>query len=1320
MADTINTTGIIDTGTGSDFALKIPDQTQLPLVKFAQDPDNPANLLATLPNGEIQSFPDYLALSQAGLPPALSLVDGTVIEGEDILALVDEINYDLLAPAAGPEGPNATGGGAGFTPYTSGLLGDQLNHGPFSGDPGGLPETKAPEYELHLATAVGGVVVDIDVIDAATGVAGGGYEDGQPNQHLGDDESSPMKVEVSVIVTSADTEMVSLTLSGIPEGFSLYVGGTLPGHEVPVTDGSYLIDLDGMTSEEQSALLDTIYLTGPEDSDTDFTLYAEALFSTPSGELLVPAETVVALDAVADMPLIPELEEGPVYEDIAYAGFDEVRQGYGDHLPPTDVPGSRADEPEPSAYAVSIAAVFDDVVDSSEHHMLFARVPDGWTLIDGSDGYRGTLEVTTNSIVYLGTSYPKTLAGLTDLLIDAGLETTDLSGLFAADGSAADGQLINLPAGVSYAMFYLTADEMVSNGDSPTSPSYTANVTLTLQAPDRWDMEEGEGWQVVGDTIGFVPEDTDGDGEADSGVMIGDSGVVEFNIPTYALAMDVPSETGTEITYGNNLSLVSAGTVSVTVDPVHGQLYTEASAGFEDGDSGDMIGIEAERQDAVEATDDGYVGYENDTGVPEGQIALHISFAIPDNEWLTQLEITGVRTDASVIAESGNITITNNGGGSWTLTPVGTSLTQGDLDGLAIQLNEMSDGETDDDTDMDLDVTARFYDPDTGHSLVRGGEILVTVDAVAEQAIILPPDPETGFNFSYSEDNPVFVPDTEQMVDGEPLYGIGFSAMTTDDDGSEGIVRIILDPAGDVMFSAVDDLTAINLVIDGQLVTEGAALQIRTDSGLVDATASFDAAGSLTLIFNPDDQIQRVDLTASDTDAGLQVRLPRNASMEMSIDAQVLTQETVTDEEITFENNQALESQTISLVVTPVNDPPVAMHDAESLVDHFAAEVTIPGADLLANDYDPDADGLTIIGIDDSNLVGATATLVDGNVVLTNDMNGSSGFGAYTLFVEGDADYGDTIATAMVLPRINFGPLLPGTPARGHFPNTQWPLANARVKATIENETDDDVNFYQIEMIAGETLIVDIDLAVGQDSLAPIVEIYDSAGTKVDEGTVPTSGNPHEPWLNFTPATDGLYFVKVFADTSAGDRLIEGSYEMNLTIDNRIDYPSEISGSFTYTITDGHGEQSTATVIVDDAMIGSPDADEIIGTDLADILQGLAGNDSLTGGGGNDVLIGGSGADEFIYTSMDDGDDAIYDFNPAADTINLDALFDQLGLLAGERDAVINDQSNWSGGADDVLKLTIADASSEVSITFDDLGMDDLDEVKAQIITDES
>src|SRR5262249_57779487 len=92
----------------------------------------------------------------------------------------------------------------------------------------------------------------------------------------------------------------------------------------------------------------------------------------------------------------------------------------------------------------------------------------------------------------------------------------------------------------------------------------------------------------------------------------------------------------------------------------------------------------------------------------------------------------------------------------------------------------------------------------------------------------------------------------------------------------------------------------------------------------------------------------------------------------------------------------------------------------------------------------------------------------------------------------------------------------------------------------------------------------------------------------------------------------------------------------------------------------------------------------ITGNGAANSLDGGAGNDTLIGGAGNDTLTGGTGNDQIDvssgndtvrYTSTLDGTDVVNGFDGNAsggqDVLNLDALFDSLGIAAANRAAHI-------------------------------------------------
>ena len=114
------------------------------------------------------------------------------------------------------------------------------------------------------------------------------------------------------------------------------------------------------------------------------------------------------------------------------------------------------------------------------------------------------------------------------------------------------------------------------------------------------------------------------------------------------------------------------------------------------------------------------------------------------------------------------------------------------------------------------------------------------------------------------------------------------------------------------------------------------------------------------------------------------------------------------------------------------------------------------------------------------------------------------------------------------------------------------------------------------------------------------------------------------------------------------------------------------SDGFTYTISDGHGGSSTATVNLTinevnyvtnstsgaDNLIGTVNKDFISGLQGNDTLQGLGDNDTLDGGDGNDFLDGGVGSDSLIggkgndtYTVDSIGDTIVEGLNAGTDLV---------------------------------------------------------------------
>jgi Ca2+-binding RTX toxin-like protein len=169
------------------------------------------------------------------------------------------------------------------------------------------------------------------------------------------------------------------------------------------------------------------------------------------------------------------------------------------------------------------------------------------------------------------------------------------------------------------------------------------------------------------------------------------------------------------------------------------------------------------------------------------------------------------------------------------------------------------------------------------------------------------------------------------------------------------------------------------------------------------------------------------------------------------------------------------------------------------------------------------------------------------------------------------------------------------------------------------------------------------------------------------------------------------------------DSMAGGTGDDHYGIDNAGDKISEIGGSGRDAIESsvafnlnengktvfGEFEDLTLTGTGAIAGTGNALANLIEGNSAANTLTGNAGDDTLIGGAGNDVLIGGAandhldasiGNDTIRYTSVLDGHDVVDGFDGDAaggqDVLNLDALFDSLGIVAAQRNAHVSTVDN--------------------------------------------
>ena len=218
------------------------------------------------------------------------------------------------------------------------------------------------------------------------------------------------------------------------------------------------------------------------------------------------------------------------------------------------------------------------------------------------------------------------------------------------------------------------------------------------------------------------------------------------------------------------------------------------------------------------------------------------------------------------------------------------------------------------------------------------------------------------------------------------------------------------------------------------------------------------------------------------------------------------------------------------------------------------------------------------------------------------------------------------------------------------------------------------------------------------------ITVHDLTGTDVTQVAIDLAGTPNGT------AGDGKVDT-ITLDGIAGNDIIDLSLVGNEIVVNGL----------AAQVTIDHADKSDLLVI--DGSAGSDFIDahglaaghiglQLFGGDGGDVLIGSAGNDTLEGGTGNDELDGGLGNDSFRYSSPLDGHDVIDSFDGNAsggqDTLNLDALFDSLGVAAADRagrvsiadhGATVDVAIDLDGNAANGFELTAATLNTNDAIT---------------------
>jgi len=345
-----------------------------------------------------------------------------------------------------------------------------------------------------------------------------------------------------------------------------------------------------------------------------------------------------------------------------------------------------------------------------------------------------------------------------------------------------------------------------------------------------------------------------------------------------------------------------------------------------------------------------------------------------------------------------------------------------------------------------------------------------------------------------------------------------------------------------------------------------------------------------------------------------------------------------------------------------MNTAPIA-NDDTVLTDELSVTV-----DVLANDYDPDDDVLTIT-----------------NAVVLSGL--------------GDVEFTDTDITftpsgstqAMISYTI--------TDSFGHYANA---LLTVNVSPTGGGNTPPIANHDFVVTTVNEPVTVDV---LANDSDADGDTLFLNY-IEIDNKKVGTVNVNEDNTVTFSPTLDFIGDVVItyrIADTAAASATASLIVAVSGVIDGD-EFSNTLTGSSADDVLSGmEGNDKLFGNHGDDLLDGGDDNDSLVGGNGDDWLEGGDGNDTLAGGLGDDLLMGGDGSDQYLF-GLGDGQDII-------DNLGDDDTVDQLVLRIGIDSSMIELQ----GDSDNTDDLIIAIKGTTDRVSIQDYFVDEsyqLDEIK--------
>lgn len=482
--------------------------------------------------------------------------------------------------------------------------------------------------------------------------------------------------------------------------------------------------------------------------------------------------------------------------------------------------------------------------------------------------------------------------------------------------------------------------------------------------------------------------------------------------------------------------------------------------------------------------------------------------------------------------------------------------------------------------------------------------------------------------FSISENANVVATVSAIDIDGDLVsYAIvgGADAALFTIDSSTGVLSFISAPDFeaaddadgdnnyDVVVSATDGsflvTSAITVTIgnanEAPLLTSASQFSVHENSSAVGSVAASDIDGD-AIVYSIIGGADALLFTIDATTGAISVAIAPDYELPGDADG-----DNVYDVIVAASDGSLIDTETLSIAVTDVNEAPVITSSSAITINENATSVTM----VTSTDPEGTARTYAIAGGADAarfaidSATGLLTLVAAANYEAPADVGGNN---VYDVIVQvSDGELVDTKALAVTVANVNEAPVITSSNAVTINENT------TSVMTLASTDPEGTARAYAI--------------AGGADAAR----------------------------FAINSATGALSLVAAPNFEAPADVGANNVYDLIVSVSDGVNMTTQ---SLAVTIAN----------IVDGATInGTNAANTLVGTVAEDIISGLGGNDTITGGGGADRLTGGTGADRFVYRapgeSVEGARDIITDFTRSqADKISLTAIDANVGVSGNQ------------------------------------------------------